>query len=48
MMHNICLNLWLLPITLTFGSHGIYGAAVGQEAFGFSPTADLFAPSSFL
>jgi hypothetical protein len=27
-----------------FGSHGIYGAAVGQESFGFAPTADLFAP----
>lgn len=27
-----------------FGSHGIYGSAVGQEAFGFAPTADLFAP----
>ena len=27
-----------------FGGHGVYGAAVGQESFGFGPSADLFAP----
>ena len=27
-----------------FGSHGVFGAAVGQESFGFGPSADLFAP----
>jgi hypothetical protein len=27
-----------------FGSHGLYGAAVGQESFGFAPSSDLFAP----
>lgn len=27
-----------------FGSHGIYGAAVGQEQFAFEPAAEMFAP----
>ena len=31
-----------------FGSHGIYGSAVGQEAFGFAPDRRFICSTSFL
>ena len=42
--HRTIVAIALGVAPLDFGSHGLYGAAVGQESFGFGPSADLFAP----